>query len=218
MTTQMLHRPDYTAFSPFTRSNQPLEGRTVPDLHTQAIGQIVEEFADLERMLRLGLVRFRASAPPDLPFDSKVELIASLARQHNRDRGLGLEHTIDLMVARWQKAKQMRDRVLRLPPEYGYRQQVELGAAATASAEEIPDDQFDAGYLLDIADFICSLAGNTELFLLSEEEPQQPSNRADARQQDTETNERRNARALMDAAIRSHRAAASSPENRSART
>ena len=103
------------------------------------------------------------------------------------------------MVAQWKKAKQLRDRVLRLPSDNTFRRQVMESLSATAAAEEIPDDEFDVGYLLDIADFIGSLTSSTESFLLDEEQPRQPTSRPPTRHPGT-TQYEENARSLAEAA------------------
>jgi hypothetical protein len=156
----------------FCRTGYSFEERTGDaDPVSAAIGRITLWFSQLEdnlstavhRLLKLDL-EMGEIVTSELSFKAKVHLMASLARKHIPTRrfntgDIDAEELLDELVARCFKAEELRNQVLHsswigpfLSDGKVFRRKV---TAKASRGLHVHQEEMDAGYLLDVADFIC---------------------------------------------------------------
>jgi hypothetical protein len=146
-----------THLADFCRSGYSFEERIGdPDAFSAAIGRIAICFSQLEEQLSRAIHSLLATDPPTgeivtsrLSFKGKVDILASLVRSQigTRRFNTGMidsEELLDELLERCFRAEELRNRILL----------------------RVQTEKLDAAYLLDVADFVCTVASYVEEFFL----------------------------------------------------
>jgi hypothetical protein len=164
----------------FQRSVDNFEERTgEPDEFSCALGRIAVWFAELEHEITqtisylLSIDEITAGiVTAELSFRNKLHLLASLVRaRFDLSHALGsftLKQYLEELVARTFEVEQLRNQIMHsryignfLSPGQVRRSKITAKASRGVS---VVSEQVDAGYLLDIADFICYIMMEQDTF------------------------------------------------------
>jgi hypothetical protein len=170
----------------FRRTDLTFEERTgEADAFSAAIGRVVLNFSELESRLTVALSKIHGLDEEtgqiltcEISFNDKVDMLASTVR-HRGEKMTFYNESVDAidmfseLATLCLKAKELRDQVMHSSWTY-LSDRKSRRRRVTAKAMEglyVDEEDVDANYLLDIADFVCNVTWDVDEFFYDLNEP-----------------------------------------------